>query len=778
MTGQRSEDQKEPVDKGGRENKTAEWIVRKEIQDEICQRATSLNLSVEDYLKHIHKSDSILQIDRGIFAIVMAWTPLWLLMIALAFSPQGKDLLVRVTSDSQAAVLFVAMLIVLCGIAAWGASALVAAWLYPRLGFGRPSLYRPRIPKEATPLSPDEMRDVISAAEGPILLAIGIPIAGLATAAFVPLEWRIKPLLIFLISLVIVLFMIRGVVRWAAGAVLHLVAWSFILLLVGFFGLMVVGFMPAYLNFHIPTEVLIVAVAILWLFVFFGFTFMIYGSRHSAVSRYVPSFLGQHWKLITIGVCLLVAAFVKTKFWPEELPLMRAVDAARSSSSRGSALPIPRRSLEDALKAFRELHEKEDRPPLVLVTAAGGGIRAAYWSAAVLSKLQDQQKAFANHVFAISAVSGGALGSSAFKALATLGIPKCPEEQTYAICTARFLGRDFIGPNIVAAATGGPLGFLSLGVMNRVLVPRDKALEDAWSLQWTNVVPEAPRFDGAFDDLFVNAPFPALLLNGTSTVSGDRVITSNLDVETFKEKRTSQITAAAIDSDKTFKDCKLEEIVNPAGHLRLSVSSAILTSARFPYITPPGLLELKGSCRHLEEIMDGGFIDNEGIVTMREVLHTLVHLSGGPEKLANSFRLIVIRLSVEPSPIVVSREKTFVRIQGDNLNPLYLTAMTQRAAAGRNLVSEFRNEVESIGGTWVEFNALDDDAPLGWTLSERSRRRLTSWLDGPSSLQRAELNLELPKEERAIIQNFARLTDMPGRIKIVLSQFDDLGATK
>src|SRR5262249_41480420 len=174
---------------GGRENKTAEWIVRKEIQDEICQRATSLNLSVEDYLKHIHKSDSILQIDRGILAIVMAWAPLWLLMIALAFSPQGKDLLVRVTWDSQAAVLFVAMLIVLCGIAAWGASALVAAWLYPRLGLDRPSLYRPRIPKEATPLSPDEIRDVISAAGAPILLAIGIPIAGLATAAFVPLEW-------------------------------------------------------------------------------------------------------------------------------------------------------------------------------------------------------------------------------------------------------------------------------------------------------------------------------------------------------------------------------------------------------------------------------------------------------------------------------------------------------------------------------------------------------------------------------------------------------------
>src|SRR5262249_7662661 len=216
------------------------------------------------------------------------------------------------------------------------------------------------------------------------------------------------------------------------------------------------------------------------------------------------------------------------------------------------------------------------------------------------------------------------------------------------------------------------------------LVPRDKALEDAWSLHWTNIVPEAPRFDGAFDDLFVNAPFPALLFNGTSTVNGNRVITSDLDVATFKSKQSSQsdqiAAAAKADSKNSSKVCTLDdEIVNPAEHLRLSVSSAILTSARFPYITPPGLLELKGSCRHLEEIVDGGFIDNEGMITMRDVLHTLVDLSGGPEKLTSSFRLIVIRLSVEPSPIVVSRERTFERIQGDNLNQLYLTTMTQRA---------------------------------------------------------------------------------------------------
>jgi hypothetical protein len=862
MTRQHRENNDEFVNmnKEGPDNKTRQCTVNAELQKEIFRRATSLDLSVRDYLEHIHKTDSVLQIDKGILAIVMAWAPLWLLIIALAFSPQGKDLLVHLSSDFQATALFVAMLIVLCGIATWGASALVAAWLYSRLGFDRPYLFWPKIPEDVRQLSDDEIRDVISAARPPILFTIGIPIAVLATAAvggknllvylssanqtalvfaailvvlcgvgawrtsalfvtwlrftwlwipkeaksvideivfinwlavailitvlvtraFGPLEWQLEPFVIFFFSASAFFAVIRLVVPLTARTVLHLVSWSYVLLIVGLLGLCVIGSMPAFLSFYIKTEVLIVGVAILWLLVFFGFTFVIYGSRHSQVSRlfsrypqvsrFIPSFLGQHLNLIIIGLVLVVGAFVKAEIWPEELPLplMRAAD---------DATPTVHRSLGDALKDFRKLHADEERPPLVLVTAAGGGIRAAYWTAAVLARLQDGQNRFASHIFAISAVSGGALGSSAFKALSTLGTPKpkCPNEQTYAICMDRFLGKDFIGPNIIAVATRGPLGFLSLGLTDEALVPRDKALEDAWSLHWMRIIPEAPRFDGAFDDMFAKRQFPALLLNGTSSISGNRVVTSNLDAATFKTKRSSQQLSGA-GTEESSGSCTADgEIVNPAQHLHLSVSSAVLTSARFPYITPPGLLALKGSCRDLEEIVDGGFTDNEGIVTMRDVLRALIDLIGGLDKFSESFRLIVIRLSAEPSPVAASRERTRDRIRGDNWNQLYSTAMAQRAAAGRNLVSDFRDEVALAKGMWVEFNALDDDAPLGWTLSELSRQRLTSWLEDPSSIERAELNPNLSEKERAILRNFAHLTDMPGRIEKVLSQFENPG---
>ena len=43
---------------------------------------------------------------------------------------------------------------------------------------------------------------------------------------------------------------------------------------------------------------------------------------------------------------------------------------------------------------------------MVVVAAAGGGVRASYWTAAILGKIQDMYGDFGKHVFAISAVSG------------------------------------------------------------------------------------------------------------------------------------------------------------------------------------------------------------------------------------------------------------------------------------------------------------------------------------------------------------------------------------
>jgi len=757
------------------------------LLQKLLQRAGSLDFSLNRYLSNLHDSDSILQIDRGIAAIFMAWAPLWLLMVALAFSPQGKDLLAQLSSDSISAVKFIGMLIILCAVATFGATALIAAWLYPRLGFQRPYLYRPIIPDTARKLDNLESDDVLRAARAPIVVAIGMPIALLATASFTPLAWKPGSIILFVFAVLFFSFIVWKISRLAVKYVLHLTAWSYIALLFGVACLTSVGVGPAFFNFYLRIEILSVGVAILWLVVFFGFSFAIYASRHDTLSANSPSFLGQHFKLTLIVIILVAIHFARVWFWPGEPSWMTVAPTLLSSEHETPSMPDTERLTSNAaMDLFKASHSTETRPPLVLVTAAGGGIRAAYWSARVLSKLQDGQKDFANHVFAISAVSGGALGTSVFKALSTMETTECPDSETYTTCSSRFLAGDFIGANIAAVASGGVFSFVTSGFLSSMMVPRDQALEDGWMLQWSDIVPKGPRFDGPFDDLFKSAGLPALLLNGTSAKSGNRVITSNLDVSTLKPPKPQQSaktkdSTASDGSEQSKPGCIVDRgIVNPAQYLRLPVTSAILTSARFPYITPPGLLRLppsspkpdeaRTSCRDWEEIVDGGFIDNEGIVTMREVLAKLLDLNGGAAKFTKAYRLIVIRLSAEASPVIASHEKN-TPPDRDNLDQIYSTAMSQLAAAGQSLVQDFREQIEEMGGTWVEFNAIDDDAPLGWTLSSSSRRRLDAWLDGPASPQWAEVNRELEVNDRDILKKFAEKVDMPSRIQSVLSQF-------
>ncbi len=54
--------------------------------------------------------------------------------------------------------------------------------------------------------------------------------------------------------------------------------------------------------------------------------------------------------------------------------------------------------------------------PVVLVSAEGGGIRAAFFTAVTLARIVDRCPPLAQHIFAISGVSGGAVGAAVFAA--------------------------------------------------------------------------------------------------------------------------------------------------------------------------------------------------------------------------------------------------------------------------------------------------------------------------------------------------------------------------
>ena len=87
-------------------------------------------------------------------------------------------------------------------------------------------------------------------------------------------------------------------------------------------------------------------------------------------------------------------------------------------------LPTPppplekRQNVREALMAWHKHQLLRPSPtdfyPLFVVAAEGGGIRAAYWAASVLSRITDKNPCFPDQLFAISGVSGGSLGSAVF----------------------------------------------------------------------------------------------------------------------------------------------------------------------------------------------------------------------------------------------------------------------------------------------------------------------------------------------------------------------------
>ena len=92
-------------------------------------------------------------------------------------------------------------------------------------------------------------------------------------------------------------------------------------------------------------------------------------------------------------------------------------------------LPSAREALNAWLQTRGDKNHYGDQPyPVFFVTAAGGGMYAAHHAASVLARLQDRCPNFAQHVFSISAVSGGSLGAAVFASLANHFAPNASHQ--------------------------------------------------------------------------------------------------------------------------------------------------------------------------------------------------------------------------------------------------------------------------------------------------------------------------------------------------------------
>ncbi len=311
-----------------------------------------------------------------------------------------------------------------------------------------------------------------------------------------------------------------------------------------------------------------------------------------------------------------------------------------------STQPVPREkrmTVSKALNAWYNHQLQRMSPggsyPLFIVAAEGGGIRAAYWTASVLSRITDDNPCFPDQLFALSGVSGGSLGSAVYVAQladapTTADGFRCdkygrrlPGAKDFQSATQNILGEDFLAPVVGA--------MLYPDLVQRILpfpverFDRARALEGAWENAWKKYTGN-DRFSKRFDDLWQDrdtAWMPALFMNSTWVETGKRLIVSNL-----------ALTAEDFNDAEDINDFYTER--------SLPLSTAVHLSARFTYVSPAGTLKKDGKI--YGRAVDGGYFENSGETTVIEILKTIDQLAEAEPKKWGNVHPVVIHISNEP----------------------------------------------------------------------------------------------------------------------------------
>jgi len=409
----------------------------------------------------------------------------------------------------------------------------------------------------------------------------------------------------------------------------------------------------------------------------------------------------------------------------------------------------------DALEALlRRSGDGETPVPVVMVATAGGGIRAAYWTATVLATAEDELRArqpgarLSDHLFAISGVSGGSVGAAFYTAaLRDLG-PGAPKTALL----REALSADFLGPAITGLMYQDLLqSFLPVPVLEGRGAILERAFETAWALH-------APAgADGLRTGLAALTPLagpgepwtPRLLLNATNSTTGQRMIAATTALrDEIGRGHVTDVIVDALDQHDYLAPSTSGQ------HPDMRLSTAAHNSARFPVISPGGVWP-----RGRSMAVDGGYFENYGAETLLDLVSYLRERSR-LQRPSRPIQPIVVQISSDPTiGDTLSDGTADPEVPGGLFGTSWLSRLwnfvhgplggilSARTARGVLAAKDLRLWTESIGlgdrhikePLWLHFkmprpedverkSGCDREEsispPLGWVLSAQSRRAI------------------------------------------------------
>jgi hypothetical protein len=348
--------------------------------------------------------------------------------------------------------------------------------------------------------------------------------------------------------------------------------------------------------------------------------------------------------------------------------------------------------------------------PVILVAAEGGGIYAASAAALVLARLQDAEPRFAEHVYALSGVSGGSVGCAVFVAGLAEDTENPPQEPAAAsaqgqgpmAARARLaLRRDLLTPLI----STGLFPDLVQQFLPLPVPPFDRAralddgLEEGWqrAVERTSPKSAAGQMGRPFDAYappFVQAP--RLFYNATVVETGNRTVISPAFLDPQHFEGVHDAIARGVKPDRT-----------------LSVATGAVVSARFPYVTPVATFEGSGEPGATGvpfRLADGGYTDNTGVLTVLDLVD-VIREEVGREPGGRRVRLLLIRIGYKesgPTPASGRLSEFIAPIRA------LVKARSGRRAEAAAAFDARRDSCRIV----IDTANTEHPLPLGWLLSD------------------------------------------------------------
>ncbi|MEM9738908.1 MAG: hypothetical protein AAF829_03500 [Pseudomonadota bacterium] len=368
--------------------------------------------------------------------------------------------------------------------------------------------------------------------------------------------------------------------------------------------------------------------------------------------------------LVVLGLAVLSGTMGASNYHNIQVQARTPIAISSGAAKSTDILPVV-----EAVDRWR-LANNDPTEPAIIVLAEGGGIRAALHTAAIMACLDAKDPKFYGNVFAMSGVSGGAVGLGAF--LSAKSAPwashagdqegvACdfafdasqaltPETASLPTVTSGFLQSDFFSPVLAGFMLRDfPLNvtLCTATVIRKSLcnldLDRANVFEASFRGGFRNAIAKAgmvqPRnapalgFLQAVESSSRNSPAPPIVIFNTFDVrSGQPAIVSNIR---YGDPLGAGTPTTDPDWAAAYSYWNALDVVSSVsgGAAYLDVASAAHMSARFPLISPPGrLCPDNKDCDRMGAgpFIDGGYYDNSGAAGVQLAVEQLRRLS--PEK--------------------------------------------------------------------------------------------------------------------------------------------------